>query len=186
MTSKILRGALRIGVIYPLANLLSAARFVVEGDSMEPSFVSGQYLLVSRLAYLSGAPVRGDVVVLYDPARPGKECIKRIVGLPGEHVSMENGQLFVNGHSLEEPYVRGADSHRSALPEEWSLGDEEYVVLGDKRDDSRDSRSIGPLQRGAIVGKAWLRYWPRSAWGIIPDQTIPKGEVHHEHHPGLG
>ena len=140
---------------------------------MQPSLAVGQYVLVSRMAYRRRSPSRGDLVVLRQPRQPERDYIKRIVGLPGECVRVESGGVFINGRQLEEPYLaaeRDAGAGRGgngALPKEWSLGNDSYFVMGDNRRNSDDSRSFGPLKRDLIVGKVWVRYWPRSAWGTL-------------------
>jgi signal peptidase I len=146
---------------------------------MLPTLVSGQYLLVSRLAYLLDPPRRGDVVVLHDPGQPGVECIKRIIGLPGERLELQDGQVFLDGRPLKEPYLaaespgssaaNNAKERHDGVPgwREWSLGDDWYFVMGDRRGDSRDSRTFGPVPGALIIGRAWVRYWPRGAWGVF-------------------
>ena len=168
-------GALRkIGPAYNLVNLLTTARFVVNGDSMQPNFSPGQYILVSRLAYWLNEPSRGDVIVLRHPYQQCRTYVKRIVGLPGENVRVEGWCTFVDGQLLEEPYL---DQSALALLDdkeephntfdECTLDDDEYFLLGDSRANSVDSRSFGPLKREFLIGKAWIRYWPRSAWGVL-------------------
>ena len=192
--SRTLGRLIRVGPIYKLANLLTAARFVVQGDSMLPNFSGEQYILVSRMSYKWSSPARGDVVVLRDPRQRSRTYIKRIVGLPGECLHVEDGHVFASGRLLDEPYLKsrnighaasardGEDAggipaqdtswHREPVPQgppdTWSLGDGQYFVMGDNRLDSGDSRSFGPVRRELIVGRAWIRYWPRSDWGIIP------------------
>ena len=173
---RLLEHMLRFAPIYRLANLVTAVRFVVKGDSMEPSFSREQYILVSRMAYLWQGPRRGDVVVLRHPEHLSRNYIKRIVGLPGETVQVPGERIYINGGLLHEPYLNG-DAGNTASDEspakkdnsvgEWSLGDDQYFVMGDNRSNSDDSRSLGPLGRELIIGKAWACYWPRSAWGII-------------------
>ena len=134
---------------------------------MEPTLSSRQRLLVDRLAYRALLPARGDVVVLRDPAQPGVHCAKRIVGLPGEHARMEMGHVVINESLLDEPYAAGRDEAETPAPRQWLLDQDEYLVLGDQRQHSRDSRAFGPVRRGDLVGKVWLRYWPPGAWGRL-------------------
>ena len=167
----------KFGPFYKLAEFLTTVRFVVQGGSMEPNFADDQYLLVSRMALWSGAMSRGDVAVLRNPSHWRRTYIKRIVGLPGERVGTVAERVFINGVLLEEPYLgeplEEADLERleqqisQGQIQEWSLGADEYFVMGDHRVDSDDSRSFGPVNRQLIVGKAWIRYWPQSAWGIV-------------------
>ncbi len=153
--------------IYTFVNL-TLPQYMVEGSSMEPNFHDGQRLVVSRVAYMLGAPQRGDVVVLRNPTDPdGKDLIKRIIGQPGDHVVIENGAIYVNGVRLEEPYIKDM-GHYSG---EWALGADEYFVLGDNRNNSRDSHFFGPIKRTLIVGRAWISLWPPQSWGVVPDYT---------------
>ena len=159
-----LRILLRIPGVRQVVRLLASTRFVVEGESMCPYLEHGHYLLVDRLAYRLTTPSRGDVVVLRDPGQPGVDCVKRIVGLPGEHVKVEQERVMVNGQQLTETYVGKSATSETQSPSQWALGDHEYLVMGDNRKDSRDSRAFGPVDLSYIVGKAWVRYWPRDAW----------------------
>ncbi|MFQ5860717.1 MAG: signal peptidase I [Dehalococcoidia bacterium] len=158
---------LSIPGVSTLVQMLSSARFMVKGDSMEPTLAQDHYVLVSRAAYWFKLPSCGDIVALYDPGEPNMVVIKRIVGLPGEKVDVERGQVFINGGPLEEPYLQQHSRHREDRDGQWSLGEGEYLVLGDNRNDSQDSRSFGPVRRGLIIGRVWLRYWPRQAWGVV-------------------
>ena len=163
--------ALRIPGVQQVVRLLAATRFVVQGDSMTPYLKHGDYLLVDRLAYRLTPPSRGDVVVLRDPGQPGVNNVKRIVGLPGEHVRMDRERVIVNGQHLAESYenqgVNQGTAPETPSPSQWALDNHEYLVLGDNRHDSRDSRAFGPVNLSLIVGKAWVRYWPRDAWQRI-------------------
>ena len=138
---------------------------------MEPTLSHRQYLLVSRLSYNRRAPARGDIVVAHDPGLPGIDCIKRIIGLPGEQVSIEDGCVYINDRPVHEPYLLEEAWSSTAPMRLWLLEEDEYAVLGDNRNDSRDSRRFGSLGREQILGKAWIRYWPPRAWGVIPQQA---------------
>lgn len=160
--------------IYTLVNL-STARFVVEGSSMEPNFHTGEYVIVSRLAYIMGEPERGDVVVFHYDVENKRDFIKRVIGLPNEQIEINEGRLYVNGLLLDEPYVMDY-CRRSFCPNRtWQLEDDEYFVLGDNRNSSQDSHDFGPIKRNQIIGKAWVRYWPLEDFQIIPhhDYGLP-------------
>lgn len=164
-----------IVVVYTLVNL-STVRASLEGPSMQPSFFAGQVIVVNRFAYYFARPARGDVVVLHSPTKDcrgtqadDKNCedlIKRVIGLPGELVQISTGRVYINGSMLDEPYVikgfcEGCDGT-------WTVGADEYFVLGDNRNNSMDSHSFGPIQRDLIVGEAWIRYWPPQDASVIP------------------
>jgi signal peptidase I len=158
---------LLIITIYSLVNL-ATARAVVEGASMQPNFYTGQLVIVNRFAYYFSRPQRGDVIVLHDPQDPAQDFIKRVVGLPGEVVTIKEGRVYVNDTLLDEAYIprfctTGCDG-------QWVLDNEQYFVLGDNRPNSHDSHSFGPIDSKLIVGKAWIRYWPLPDIGMIPHQ----------------
>ncbi|MCY4525992.1 MAG: signal peptidase I [Anaerolineaceae bacterium] len=148
-------------MIYALVDMASV-RFYVDGPSMEPTLVSDQRVIVSRVHYFLPEPRRGQIAVFQSPDRPGIDppLIKRIIGLPGETVTLSGGQFLINGHTLNEPYVTG-DCLPSRCPDkEWVLSGSEYFLVGDNRNRSRDSRSFGPIDRSMLVGEAVFRYWP--------------------------
>jgi len=151
---------------------LAFQNFRIEGQSMVPNLHHGQFLIVNKLVYYLHPPERGDVVVFHSPQNPNKDFIKRVVGLPGEEVEIGNGQVFVNGVRLEETYI-SQPSSRSFGPQ--VVGDFEYFVLGDNRNNSSDSRSWGMLEGEAIIGKAWVSYWPPQEWGLVPHYSFVSG-----------
>lgn len=151
---------------------LAFQNFRIEGHSMEPNLHHGQFLVVNKLVYYLHPPERGDVVVFHSPQNPGKDFIKRVVGLPGEQVEIRGGQVFVNDARLEEIYI-GQLSRRSWGPQ--VVGEFQYFVLGDNRGNSSDSRNWGMLDGDAIVGKAWICYWPPLYWGLVPHYTFVSG-----------
>lgn len=135
--------------------------FLVSGSSMEPSFEDGNYLLVDELTYRFREPERGEVIVFESPTNGSAYYIKRIIGLPGEKLVIESGQVKVYDDGgvkiLEENYV--ASSGNSGRYE-TKLGKDEYFMMGDNRGFSFDSRSWGPLEKSAIVGMVRFRLWP--------------------------
>jgi signal peptidase I len=156
-----------LAAIIWLAVNFATARYVVDGQSMEPNLHTGQFLIVSRLAYRFGDPQRGDIIVFDFPGNPSDDYVKRIIGLPGEKVTIENGHIFINGQRLDEPYLPPDDI---TLPSQgqWTVPDGQYFVLGDNRAHSSDSRSWGMLEMNKIIGKAWISYWPPQTWGLLP------------------
>ena len=130
----------------------------VEGHSMEPTLHDGQHVMVNKLIYDVTEPRRGDIVVLRSPEGGPKPLIKRVIGLPGEEVRLVQGQVYVGGVRLDESYLPPSHGNETWGP--YTLQPGEYLVLGDNRDNSNDSRRFGPIQRSAIIGKAWFSLWP--------------------------
>ncbi len=153
-------------VLYVLASLTVQAVHVV-GSSMNPSLRDNDLVLASKLDYHLHRPSRGDIVIVKDPHDPAQNFIKRIIGLPGDHILIRSGQVYVNGSRLNEPYEGGAQS-TAAWPAFPSRTDGEvvplrsYFVLGDNRDHSSDSRVFGYVAEGQLEGKAVVRFWPLS------------------------
>lgn len=154
-----------------------AQPFKVEGASMEMTALPHQYVLVDKLTPHWAAYARGDIVVLNPPSgyfgSTGVPFIKRVIGLPGDHVELRDGTVYVNGTALDEPYVFTEDGVRQATapepggPSEWDVPQAELLVMGDHRQDSADSRSFGPIEISQVIGRAWLRYWPIDTFGIL-------------------
>jgi signal peptidase I len=161
----VIETVLLIAAIYAFVNL-ATARFVVDGRSMFPNFDTDQFIIVSRLSYIVGEPQRGDVVVFHYPKQPDRDFIKRVIGLPGENVTILAGRVYIDGMLLEEPYIQNFCTGTSC-DGEWLIGPDQYFVLGDNRSASKDSQDFGPVDRKYIVGRAFLRYWPPKDWGII-------------------
>ncbi|MCS7251413.1 MAG: signal peptidase I [Anaerolineae bacterium] len=150
-------------VVMVLVNTVTA-RFQIEGSSMEPNLRDGEYVLISKISYWFGSPQRGDVVVFRFPHDPHRDFIKRIIGLPGETVAIRDGKVFIDGRPLEETYIRSPIIYTYGPV---TLGPDEYFVLGDNRNASNDSHNWGTLPYSAIIGEAWLVYWPPSRWRLI-------------------
>ncbi|MFA7314527.1 MAG: signal peptidase I [Candidatus Magasanikbacteria bacterium] len=138
--------------------------FYVKGKSMEPTFYEQDYLIIDEISYRFHEPKRGEMVVLHSPISTDF-YLKRIIGLPGERVKIENGKVVVynddnpKGMILNETYLNEVSTAGSVS---FTLGDDKYFVLGDNRNASFDSRSFGAISRDSIVGKVWLRSWPVS------------------------
>jgi signal peptidase I len=138
----------------------------VEGTSMLPRLEDQDRLFINKFAYRVGEIQRGDVVVFLYPHDHSKSYIKRVIGLPGDKLRIEQGRVYVNGRPIEEPYVpeRFADDRSEA---QIVLPDHEYYVMGDHRSISSDSRDFGPVDRDLIYGKAAFVYWPMDQAGVV-------------------
>ncbi len=139
----------------------------VRGGSMRDTLENGCILLVNRWACRIGAPQRGDVVICHFPGRyAGKhkiirQCfVKRVIGLPGESVSLVEGVVHVDGEPLQEPYLSESCTQWKQNREPVTLGADEYFLMGDNRDSSNDSRRVGPIRRKDIIGRAGWVLWP--------------------------
>ena len=156
-----------------------AEPFIVSGSSMVPNYHNREYLVVNKITYRLNEPQRGDVIVFRYPKDTSQYFIKRIIGLPGEKVKVENGKVYIyndehpDGSELEESYLSNQDITygKSDLVK---LGSDEFFVLGDNRLASSDSRVWGVLPREDIVGSAWLRVFPLNTFGTskFPQPTL--------------
>lgn len=150
-----------------------AEPFVVKGASMDPTFSTGQFLIVDRVSYRFESPKRGEVIVFRYPNSPSVYYIKRIIGLPGEKIEIKNGKVTItdkdsNQLNLTEPYIESY--HASNDSEQTTLGPTEYFVMGDNRAESSDSRMWGPLDEHFIVGRPIFRLFPLSTISIFPGE----------------
>jgi signal peptidase I len=157
-----LSGVLTLIALYfilPILLVVFVAQPVkIEGQAMSPTLNDRDRVFVSKSGY---SLERGDIVVFYYPHDTSKSFIKRLVGLPGETISMNSdGQLYINGEPTNEPYLRAERNRNPRIIKEQRLGPEQYYVMGDNRDASNDSRSFGPVSRELIYGKVVWRYWP--------------------------
>lgn len=154
--------------------LVNAAtgRYRVEGHSMEPTLHEGEYLIINKLSYYLDEPQRGDIVVLHYPRDPSSEYIKRVVGLPGDRVEVDEEAVRVNGLVLDEPYINGPVNGTTGS---WTVPDGHFFVLGDNRLHSSDSRDWSFLPRDKIVGKAWVIYWDIESLGPVSHHPHPIG-----------
>jgi len=148
-----------------LLNVFVGQATRVQGQSMEPNLHTDQRLVVEKLSYRFHGPSRGDVVVIRVPSQGEELLIKRVVGLPGETVETREGQVYIDGQLLDEPYTNG--STRSGRTGRVVVPPLHVFVMGDNRDHSNDSRAFGPVPIDNIVGRAWLSYWPLRDAGVV-------------------
>ncbi len=148
--------------IFFLVNGL-VGRYRIEGSSMNPTLADGQYLLINNLSYYLSEPQRGEIIVFHHPTSE-LNLIKRVIGLPGDHVVIENGTVSVNGQALTEPYISAPPNYRG----QWTVPEGNYFVLGDNRNASSDSHTWSFLPKDHIVGRADIIYWPFADWGKVP------------------
>lgn len=145
-------------------------RTKVSGSSMEPMFSDGDNLIVDKITYRFADPERFDIIVFPFRYAENTYYIKRIIGLPGETVFIDNkGNIYIDGELLEEHYGRERIEDPGRAYEPVTLGADEYFVMGDNRNNSTDSRDpvVGNIRRDEFVGKAWMRIWPLAKMGII-------------------
>jgi len=138
----------------------------VEGTSMQPELVDQERIFVNKFVYHFEEIHRGDIVVFWYPKDPSKSFIKRVIGIPGDVVSIKNGRVYVNAQLLEERYVPRSYQDLDSFPT-MRVKEDHYYVLGDHRNASNDSRSWGLVPRKYIYGKAVFRYWPMEKAGFI-------------------
>lgn len=144
----------------------------IKGSSMEPNFHNGEYILTDKISYRFRNPIRGDVIILKAPKNPEIDYIKRVIGLPGERIKVEKGQVYINEVKVDERYVSDTTPlfPGSFLQEgeEITVPEGEYFVMGDNRPHSSDSREFGSIAKNLVIGRAFFRYWPLTKIGAVP------------------
>ena len=148
--------------IFWLVNSL-VGRYRIDGNSMNPTLADGQYLLINNLSYYLDEPERGDIIVFHHP-NSDLNLIKRVIGLPGDHVEIQDTRVIVNGVALTEPYIQAPPNYDGS----WDVPENQYFVLGDNRNSSSDSHTWSFLPKENIVGKAMIIYWPYRDWAQVP------------------
>ena len=146
---------------------MAIPRSLVDGHSMEPTFYGDDRLVVSRVHYLLGQPRRGDILVFNSLEAERVMLIKRVVGLPGETVELRGQAIYINGEALDEYYIKEPCRISRCNDGAWVLAENEYFMMGDNRNNSRDSRRFGPVPLNKIVGQVIFRYWPLASVGTI-------------------
>jgi signal peptidase I len=161
-----------------------AQPYKVQQKSMQRTLEEDQYVLVDKLTPRWDAYDRGDIVVFEPPEQWGEAntpFIKRVIGEPGDTVEIrDDGLVYINGTAIHEPYLYseepGGDPQPTTAPLEqskWTVPEGELFLMGDHRANSADSRTFGPVPIDRVIGRAWLRYWPLSAFGILQTPTYP-------------
>ena len=148
-------------------------RTSVSGSSMEPTLSNNDQLILDKISYRFSEPQRFDIIVFPFQYAEKTFYVKRIIGLPGETVQIDlQGTIYINGQILNEDYGKETINFAGLAVEPITLGDDEYFVMGDNRNNSSDSRdpSVGNIRRSNIIGKAWVRIWPLNKFGVLKHQ----------------
>lgn len=159
---EVIKVALLAGITIGLVRYFLFKPFYVKGQSMEPTYLEHEYLIVDEVTYRLRSPERGEVVVFRSPVTDNEYYIKRVIGLPGERVSVQDNKVILytdarpEGTVINENYLTETTPGNITI----SLGKDEYFVMGDNRDASYDSRRFGAIESKDIVGRTWLRGWP--------------------------
>lgn len=173
---EILRFSLIALIIVIPIRMFVAQPFIVSGASMEQTFHTGEYLIVDQLTFHARAAKRGEVIVFRYPKDPSKFFIKRVIGVPGDTISIEGNTVritnatYPNGFILDEPYIAKMTPGPDITEK---LGEREYFVMGDNRDQSSDSRVWGVLQEDRIIGRAYVRLFPPREFDYLPGVAAP-------------
>lgn len=163
------RGVIIFAVVLSLINVFVATVNVVNGASMEPNFHSGQYILIDKLSYLTRLPRRGEAVIVKFPGDPDKtRYIKRIIGLPGEQLRIADNKIYINNKLLIENYIPA--DYLTEPDMEIKLGQKDYFIMGDNRENSNDSRVFKSVERRFIIGLAYIIIWPFNNASLVPPQ----------------
>ena len=158
--------------IFLMIYLLIARPHQVKGSSMFPNFHDGDYIITDKITYRFSEPKLGDVIVFKNPKDESQDFIKRIIGTPGDRVKVEKSVIYINGKPLKESYISPGviTQGQTFLSEgkEVEVISGEYLAFGDNRERSSDSREWGFLKKEEIIGKVFLRYWPKDTIGLYP------------------
>lgn len=159
------KGIILLGVFFILMHFFIITVFVVEGASMEPNFQNDNWVLANRLSYYLEDYTRGDVAIVKFPGDPEhKKYIKRLIGLPGEKVTIKNSEVFINDVRILESYL--PDNTKTIPNLELTLGANDYFIMGDNRANSSDSRTWGTCVKSNFIGKVFFRIFPIQKMGL--------------------
>lgn len=168
---EIIKFTLTILIIVVPIRTYVAKPFIVSGASMYPTFQDREYLIIDELSYHLREPERGEVIVFRYPNDPSKFFIKRIIGLPGETVVVQNNAVAIRRGDILEPIAEPYIQEQFWADTELTLGPEDYFVMGDNRPVSHDSRAWGALPKNLITGRALVRLFPPGRVGLWPGAT---------------
>jgi signal peptidase I len=165
------------GIVVVLAVMVMVYLFImspqeINGQSMDPTFHNGEYILTNKIEFKLSDPKRGDIVIFKSPADKSVDYIKRVIGLPGEDIRISNNAYYVNGKKLDESQYLGSDvpifgGTFLSENQDYIVPPGKYFVSGDNRPHSSDSREFGPIAKDDFIGKAFFRYWPFTRVGLI-------------------
>ncbi len=168
-----------LAVIIPVRYFLIQP-FYVKGASMEPNFLDHQYLIIDELSYRFTEPARGDIVVFRYPNDPRQYFIKRVIGLPGDRLTISGGSITIYDTAHPKGFVLDEKSYLGSLQtggaKDVTLASDEYFLLGDNRPQSLDSRVFGPVSRVYLIGRVWLRGWPPEKIKVYTTESEVQGE----------
>lgn len=159
------------GAIFAAIYLFVAQFHKVQGNSMVPTFHTGDYLITEKLSYRFREPKRGEIIVLKNPRDESQDFIKRIIAVPGDTIEISNNTVYLNDQSIKESYLPpGTPTPVGAFLTEGipvKVANNQYFVIGDNREHSSDSREWGPVTKKEIIGKAFFRYFPPQSIGLL-------------------
>jgi signal peptidase I len=170
-------------IIFFVIQTFVAQPYRVQQVSMERTLEPDQYVLVDKLTPRFDAYKRGDVIVFNPPPNwvqaQGQPYIKRVIGIGGDTVELKGGKVLINGTALLEPYVYQEDGDSQPTDAligvaKWVIPQGQLFLMGDHRSNSADSREFGPVDITAVIGRAWLRYWPINTFDILPTPSHPE------------
>lgn len=173
---EILETVVFVGSIFIVVYLFILQPNQIKGASMEPTFHNGNYIFTSKVTYKMREPIRGDVVVFHAPRNPDLEYIKRVIGLPGDTILIENQNVYVNGEQINEPYISDFTTLglvgfvEEGVP--FVVPEGHYFVMGDNRPRSSDSREFGPITYESIIGQVIYRYFPFNEMGTVTNPFL--------------